>query len=376
MLNYLKPNIKFLLYCSKIDKIEYEKNYIIEYIKDIKDIESILKLSTKQAVFPHIAKNLDRYFPSINFYRLSHIKYNMKLSSELINIVNFLEKKEIRTLSFKGSTLAKNAYGDIGLRQFADIDILIYKSDRFRVYDYMVKKRYIPEIELTESNKKSFFNSVNVLGFYHPVSKVYIEIHWELLSKNYAIQWNEKKIWQNSSKVTINHTDITTMNLEQQLLYLSIHGGKHLFERIGWICDIDRTLRISSKIDWRLLLDEAEEMGTKRMLFIALYISHKLLSTPLTSDIQHKIDKNRVVKKITKKIISLQFGSKKIKYKAFKKFIILYGMRENQIDRVNFIYHSLFSPKFDDFKTIKLPNFLWFLYPIIRPIRLLVKYIR
>ena len=52
----------------------------------------------------------------------------MLMSAELIRIMKLLEKNDIKALAFKGPVLSQMVYGDITLRQYVDLDVLIRKG--------------------------------------------------------------------------------------------------------------------------------------------------------------------------------------------------------------------------------------------------------
>ena len=54
---------------------------------------------------------------------------NMYLYAELRRILEALREKDVEVIFLKGAALAKTVYGDIGLRQMSDIDILAKKED-------------------------------------------------------------------------------------------------------------------------------------------------------------------------------------------------------------------------------------------------------
>ena len=116
-------------------------------------------------------------------------------------------------------------------------------------------------------------------------------MHWELLSKNYAIDWEEESLWEKKENIRINNKDIPVLPTEQLLLYLCAHGSKHLFERLEWICDIDRTVRSSLNINWELLINEAEKLGVKRMLYLGLALSQQFFYLELPEMIKENIDR-------------------------------------------------------------------------------------
>lgn len=380
MENHSDSNLSFLIQCVLTKKSDKEYQYIYRQFKQMDDLTPLLKLAQKHAVFPLLYKTLKKA-PDINLENLqSHYyaisQFNISLSSELVHIMQLLDKEKINILTFKGPSLAQLAYEDITLRQFTDIDLLIQKKDRYKVIQIMLEAGYVSEINLNKNTFQSFVNSVNVLGFYKPETTIYIEIHWELFAKNYAITWDESLIWEKTTFLKIDQHTIQTLQREQLFLYLCIHGSKHLFERLSWVCDIDRMIRSQTNISWENILDNAIKLGVMRIVLLSLALSEELLKSPLPQHIKEKIKEDKKVIKIMKKIIKMYFTEDKKTYKNYCTFKLLYSMRENHKDKLRFIQYSLFSPKFDDFKYIQFPNHLTFLYTFIRPLRLLFKYLR
>jgi hypothetical protein len=54
---------------------------------------------------------------------------NLRFTAELIRILNCLESHGIAAIPFKGPTLAESVYGNLALREFSDLDILVRQSD-------------------------------------------------------------------------------------------------------------------------------------------------------------------------------------------------------------------------------------------------------
>lgn len=299
---------------------------------------------------------------------------NMLMSVELIRIMKLFKESGIDALAFKGPVLSQIAYGDITLRQFGDLDILIRKKDRYAMMTLLTREHYIPEIDLNKETEETFFECVNVIGLHKASTGIRIEVHWDLLSKNYAIDWKEKSLWTKEECVQINHTEIPVLPFDQQLLYLCAHGAKHLFERLEWICDIDRSIRTTPDIDWKHLLNEADKLGIKRMLLLGLALSRQFFGSELPDIIKKNITQDKNIPKLISKVIKTHFSDTSKEEKSYSSFGLLWSMRENFSDQLRFALRGSFAPKFDDFLFIQLPRQLAFLYPVIRPFRLLTKY--
>jgi len=382
----LDDNLKFLIACSQTEPSENNIKFIQQFLSSI-DTQKLIPLAIQHGILPLVYKTL-KYLGTkhlmVNTEILSELKAhymrisqrNMLMSAELIRIVKLLKDNGIEALAFKGPTLSQMAYGDITLRQFGDLDILIRERDRFKMMDLLIQSQYTPEIDLKESTKKTFFDSVNVIGLYQTSIGVLVEIHWELLSKNYAIDWEEQSLWKKQESVAINKKIIPVLPVEQQLLYLCVHGSKHLFERLEWICDIDRSIRTHTDIDWVYLVNEADKLGIRRMLFFGLSLSQQFFSLPLPKQIEKAIAEDKDIPKLISKVIEINFSETSKKGKSYSSFGLLWSMRENLSDQLRFAWRGLFAPKFDDFLFIQLPKQLAFLYPVIRPFRLITKYFK
>ncbi len=385
----LSPESKFLITCCQTEISEEDISFIHHTLSTMDHtpsenalgVQQLTVMSSRHGVLPLVYKTIKNlptdYNPLLTELKAKYISIaqrNMSMTSELIKIIHLLKENKIEALAFKGPALAQMAYGDITLRQFGDLDILIKKRDRSQMIDLLLKENYIPEIDLKEGTKETFLKSVNVIAFYKRSTGIRVEIHWELLSRNYAIDWEEGTLWHKQGSTQINHKKIPVLPVEQQLLYLCAHGAKHLFERLEWICDIDRSIRSNPDIDWQHLMNEAKKLGIKRMLYLGLALSQQFFGTKLPEMTQEDIVQDKEIVKLISKVIEINFSETSQEGKSYSSFGLLWSMRENLSDQLRFAWRGLFAPKFDDFMFVQLPKHLAFLYPLVRPYRLVIKY--
>jgi len=388
---HLSPELRFLIACCQAqpDPDEIALQIKSEKLK-MKNWEQIVSLASRHGVLPIVYKTMKTLHSSLltphssleqllnalkaNYQNIAH--RNMLMTAELLRIMKLLQENGIEVLAFKGPVLSQMAYGDITLRQYGDLDILIKKELRFRAMEVLEAQGYRPEIMLRRTTREFFFNTANVMGLMHPSNGVYVEVHWELLSKNYAVAWHEKDLWRDTAEIEINGHTVASLSSHQHLIYLCIHGAKHLFERLEWICDIDRSVRSHSTLDWEALISQADRMGVKRMVCLGLSLSRDLLGTPLPNMIAQEIMRDNVLYGIQKKIIQTGFSDVSGTVKSYGTFGILWQMREDLRDRICFLWQGIFAPKFNDFVMIQLPGKWAYLYPLIRPLRLILKYFK
>ena len=381
----INTHLLFLIYCSKTQLNQNEILFIINYLTHKEfSYQQIIQLAHKHGVFSIVYKTIKLLTSStkelldfslqLKIHYLNISKRNMLMTAELITITKLLNQHKIKTIAFKGPVLSQMAYGDITLRQYGDIDILIRKKDRFNMINILENKGYIPEIVLKNSTKETFFNAVNVIAFYNKSIGIRIEIHWELLSKNYAINWHEKVLWKDTKSIQVNNNKIDILSMELHLLYICVHSAKHLYERIEWICDIDRLINTNPNIDWQYILKEAKNMGITRMLYLGLALCKELFDLKIPEEIQNSISHDKKIPILINKIIKINYSDMIHQEKSINTLFLLLNMRENYIDKLKLLYKGIITPKFDDFLFFQLPKQMAFLYPIVRFFRLMKKY--
>ncbi|MDM5262625.1 nucleotidyltransferase family protein [Sulfurovum sp. XTW-4] len=385
----LNDDLKFLVACCQTEPSVDDNKFILSYLNAERfDLNALISLANQHGVLPLVYKTMKKivvddpnfiqhFLSELKPYYMSIVQRNMLMTTELINIIKLLRENQMEAIAFKGPTLSQKAYGDITLRQFGDLDILIKRSDVSTMIGLLIAEGYVPQLELDTKLKETFLNALNVIGFYKNTSNILIEVHWELLSKNYAIAWDEDALWgQKRESITINKFSLQVLPCEEQLLYLCTHGSKHLFERLEWICDIDRYIKVNPDINWTYLLNEAKKRGIKRMLYLGLTLCQHFFRLELPELIEENIKQDKKLSELISKVIKSNFSETSKEGKNYSYLMLIWNLRENLPDKFRFTWYAFFAPQFDDFKFIQLPNYLAFLYPLVRQFRLIKKYIQ
>ena len=63
---------------------------------------------------------------------------NLFLTRELLNLLTLFETHQIPAIPFKGPVLAASVYGNLALRQFSDLDLIIHKQHVAKARELLV----------------------------------------------------------------------------------------------------------------------------------------------------------------------------------------------------------------------------------------------
>ena len=384
----LSPDLRFLMVCCQSNPSEADTAFIHSFIQHPTcNIQHLLTLSSQHGILPLVYKTIKKQLKNQTIqHPTSNIQdwqaayqqiaqRNMLMSAELIRIMKLLEENNIQALAFKGPTLAQMAYGDITLRQYGDLDILVDEKEAFKAAKLMTQNGHDAVLPLRIVSNKICLDTAKDFSL---MSKggVHTELHWRLFEKKFGISILSCTKDDKCQTVTINKHPLQTLQNEILLVYLCRHGAKHAFERIEWICDIDRII-CNTEINWNEAIAIAEESHSKRAFYLALSLSQTLFSTPLSEAIQSHINTKIIgtLQDLTLEGIVKQKEDRGDFKKNRETFFYQSRLFDKRSDMLRFYLSTFFKISTTDCQTFTLPAHLKFLYIVLRPIRLLSSYI-
>ena len=343
-----------------------------------------MALAYSHGIFPLVYKTLKNYdqkipseiLNSMKYKYMNIVKQNMLMTNEVINVTKLLKENGIESIAFKGPVLSHLAYGDVVSRQYVDLDILVDKSQLLTAIKILNKFDYV----LEDNFKLNLFKNNRVI--FHDITLrkntlLNIELHWQLFSDEYMTGINELNIKENTKILEYQNNKLKVFDNEIQVLYLSIHGAKHNWERIEWLVDIVRFIE-NNQLNWERLIYLIDKTKTEKILFSTLYLCKSILNLFLPKDILIKIEEKDILNFSKRfEVVFYENFDYVLHQNTYSKniskiqFDILYGYK----NKLLFIF-SLIKPTELDYNTLKLPKYISFLYYIIRPFNLLIRKIR
>jgi len=382
----MTPNIQLLINCCKTNQTDSDIKQIREYVSQLNfhELSQIYTLTHHHGVFPLYYQTIQMHASDLlsteineelKQQNLTIVMRNMRMTAELTRIMNLLKENGIDALAFKGPTLAQLAYGDIALRQYVDLDIIVKKEDIYNVDALLKNKGYQRVLKLTSSQEKTWFKYAHDILLFSPSNGVHFEIHWSLLDQDYPVHINLDTIWKNSQFIAVNDQEIPTFSTEDLLLYLCIHGSKHLWERIEWIKDIDLLLQ-TQDINWGKVIKETEDSDFETMFYLGLYLTYILFETQLPKSIRVVVTKNKKLVDLTDFIFKRWQNPNTMGIsKTIQQTTFMLKLFPTLSMRLSYLHKIILKPSLNEYWFVDLPNNFYWLYYLIRPYLLFKKYL-
>ncbi len=356
-------------------------NRLRSSLREIADWHYALEIAQEHGVVPLLFQHLQSMgasdVPSHSMLRLrklseANTNYALHLTGELIKLLEVFKANDIEAVPFKGPTLSLLAYGDLALRQFADLDILVRRRDVARVRTLLARHGFAPAPQLTTGQEAALLRFDCAQNFSNH-ENVVVDIHWDLAPRYLSIDLNVNTCWDNVQNIELGQTKTHTLSQENLVLALAIHGFTHYWERLGWISDIS-ALIVRNKTDWPVLLQTASDLGLRRILMIALFLANDMLEAPVPLEVLESIRNDSKAVELADRFAQRFRMSSQSFQGPIKSALLPIVIRERVRDRVLSAVRLLITPRTFDWMSFSAPESFCFAYYLVRPIRLVLKH--
>jgi len=385
---HLSKEAELCLSCTQsfINGGAYKREFL--HLEDI-DWNHLIEISKRHGVLPllYLAfhDNSSEAIPhdvlvnlADSFHKIGG--HNLFMTLELLRILKLFRAHGISSIPFKGPIIAYCIWGDLSLRPFGDLDILVSLNDVTRAEELLCAEGYKPDHQLNERQQAAFLESEHHIHFLDPQRGCNVEIHWRLSRSIMPSQVDLDGLWRRAENVTVFGSNVLTMSKDDLLQVLCEHGARHTWDHLFWICDVALLMK-SKDMNWPCILKWSQDAGSERTLLLGLLLAREVLGVPIPDGLSTRIRDDTELPDLVVQVINGLFAERNsqetsavgVQTKIDPK--LFYLRATDQFARKGECYLRMaFHPNGDDFSFISFPNKFFGLYYLVRPIRLLMVY--
>jgi hypothetical protein len=260
--------------------------------------------------------------------------------------------------------LAATVYGDISLREFADLDIIVPESDAKRAITLLSAWGY----RYAKETEKDITLRRDELG-------IELDLHWGVATGKAPIQVPAQLLWSELRTLSVAGRPVLAHSYEMLLLIQCFHGAKHLWEKLGWLCDIAEIVRSQPGLNWSRIVEQATALGGRRALFVGLTLARDLLGAEAPSEVARLAQRDPGAVGLSGQVTGWLLSEQPIPRGEHEHFFV--RLQEHPADRVRVALQQVkafMAPTSRDTDLFAVPKFLtWTLYPL-RVVRLVREY--
>jgi hypothetical protein len=315
-LSYEKPReVDLLLHCARTHLDTQHLQHVRTLLRENLDWAYVTQMAIRHGVMPLLYWNLNKACPDsvpanifqrlrTNFFQIS--ARNLSLAGELLKVLHHLKEHGIPAIPFKGPTLAVSAYGNLSLRQFGDLDIFVPKRHLPRAAEILLSQGYQARNQLNQEHHRDPLEE-KYHTFIRKDGLVGVDLQWMIADNHFSFQLDHEDWQARLAPVSLAGGSVLSFPPEVMLLILCVHGSKHRWTRLQWVCDIAELLRAHPRMDWERVLELASRLGAQRMLTLGIVLAHDLLGTTFSAEELKRLRKNEVAESLVRQLRSQLF---------------------------------------------------------------------
>ena len=154
---------------------------------------TLLQLAEDHGLVPLLAERIKDLDPSLisrevrdklHESRRSHAIFALQLTAELFRLLQCFAEAGLETLLTKGPALSVRCYGDPGMRQYGDLDLIVREKDIRRATQAMLDVGYEPRVPLAAIDAKKIPGEY---AFRKLGTHLLVELHTERTSRHFPV---------------------------------------------------------------------------------------------------------------------------------------------------------------------------------------------
>lgn len=337
---------------------------------------SFFDLATCQGVRPLVYRSLqavcwDRLpAPACEQWQRAHqllVGKSLFFAGELLRIAGAFASVCLQVAVLKGAVIAQMVYGDFALREFGDIDLLVAKADVSRALETIEQLGYKP---IWKQDSRWVVSFLRHMGEYKLTSDFgsEIDLHWRLGHRSVALSPELDHFPSGFHPVSIAGSSVLSLAPQDLPLYLSSQGGGDQWSDLRRLCDLAEFLRSYPEVDWRPHLETARRLGGLRSMLTGLVLAHNLLGAELPDAARAEVRADKAVSQLAAHSIR-NLQSSREAGETVSRYAFQWRAKAGLVRKLSLARKILTDRTELDGSWLMLPRPLWWLYPVLRPLR-------
>lgn len=380
----VSPDIRLLLLMSRLRLDTAQQERALALCAEVSDWQELALRAGRHFVAPLCLRHL-RALPAFPGQEsacqalLQVIRpmtlHSLKLAALQRDFVRTqLQPLDVPFLAVKGRALATRYYEDAGLRYCRDIDILV---PRQRLVDVIERAQqagyrvYPDRVEISRGEARVLASQARVVALLGP-ENIFIEVHAQLDKTGFLL--DHVAMSRRAEQIELDGIATPILATTDCFIYICLHHTKHFWSRLSWLADLDAIIQ-AADFDRSAVMAEARRLGVDATVAACLCLHEACgqadpFTWPGLTDAARDL--------LEASLANLEGGCE-VEFEQRKGRLSLEFNFDWQFPpgyrRRDFWYNfkSFFKPTLSDYQLLPLPESMYWMYYVLRPLLLLVR---
>ena len=283
----MPPENRIILLSADINPDEQKIQKLDNCLKEIRNWDFVTERLVSSGMGPLFYVKIPRLknadlIPARSVQRLKDAYYytlsrSVMMYKVLNKVVTLLTGNDIEVMVLKGAFLVDALYGDVALRMFSDIDLLVREQDADRAFGLLQQAGFQSDpgdSMLTFLRDKAKHEHLPQLVY----KGIPVELHTMLHKAEDEYEFSPDEMWAHAQQVTLQGVEVKVPDWPDTLIHTSIHLNKHFRDgqiQMSGFNDIVNILEVHrDTLDWVEVIKRSMQYKCENTVFKYIMLAH------------------------------------------------------------------------------------------------------
>ncbi len=297
--------------------------------------------------------------------------FNLRATGILRRLQRLARDQGTRLVPIKGPALALWAYGDIALRQFEDLDLVVRRGELLQTVELFQQEGYRLRELPSGADRLRYLATGHDWSLEQPQKPPHLDLKPVLIA--HTLCGPESADWLVEALRPLAMDDggeLEAPGPEAMLLAVCVDGANEGWPKLSAVADVAALLASHGSADWAGLLRDAARLGQRRSVVVGVWLAASLLECPLPAALEEAARRDPAARRLAGDAARALAAGRLPSDVGSGAVWFASQTRDGWCGRLRFWFRLLFVPGAADLDVFALPKPLYPLYAFLRPFRL------
>ncbi|MBN1321654.1 MAG: nucleotidyltransferase family protein [Thermoleophilia bacterium] len=303
---------------------------------------------------------------------------NFRQTAYLLRLLESLRGAGVETMPFKGPAWAERLYGDVTLRFWSDLDLLVRHDQAATARQVLLAGGFVDDNRFNGRILRRARRGWGEIAMSNADHGVHADLHWEITVGFSGRSLDAGHLFSRGSKLSLLGREVATPHSVDLLIMSCLHGTRHRWDRVEELLGLAVQVADSPPPEWGDIVTAARAAGCTRR--VAVGVSHvcRVFGLETPTEVREIIDRDCIARALLRSL-----GPETLDHQAASgsraELVKLGWVFATEDSIVAAVWHGsvrFFRPGPADWDGLDLPGWAEWAYYLVRPPRLALKWLR
>ncbi len=381
----LSPELRALLACAECVVERASPNRLQAALTACPSAERLCEVALAHGMLGHLHSVVSTEVVSADgvlVQRLAQLQRaialrNLRQTASLLQILARLDTAGVRAMAIKGPVWAQSLYGDIARRSWTDLDLLVGADQVALAREALLSQGFADCGSFNQRMLPPRRGDTGQIAMVQLENALAIDLHWRVAVATGPQALTFEQVLGRAAKLELLGRQVLVPDKTDTLLMTAMEGARDRWSTVARLLDLAVQVKGVKPDGWPKVLESARAAGCERRTLTGTAHVCGVLGLATPSSVAAALSEDGAARAL---VASLQPSglSAEVSYGPQGRWGLIrwhFATEDRRVDGLRHLAARFLAPSPEDWATVALPARLEWLFPLLRPGRLALKWL-